>query len=201
MVQVEVGYEGGGGTVSSAEFVPASRGFWAWEIKDDFLRNLDRDSISVTLSMLQDETSTPQDNDATKILGPTVYVTYPPKLSPAKSGGGGPSVIAIAVPVVIAVVVLLLGGLCFWSWKRHGTVPLVGSLGKVRRQSSGYGVRKSASERVGRGVGGGGFGVPSDKPGPNINIQLTDRDSWSPTGTGNSRNVFREEVQRQERQR
>jgi hypothetical protein len=188
---------------TSGALEPASKGFWAWEIEPDFLLKLGRDSISVSLSMLQDDTSTSDENDAQVIPGPTVYVKYPPPLVPIKSGNG-PSVVAIAVPVVIAVVLLLLAGLCFWSWRRHGTVPLVGSLGKVRRRSSGYGVRKSASERVGRGakgVGGGAFGVPSDKPGPNINIQLTDRDSWSPTGTGNMRNVFREEMQRQERQR
>jgi hypothetical protein len=188
------------GQATTSETFPASRGFWAWTIDNDFLRDAGgSDSISVEISILQEDASTPDDHDAEKHVGPMVYVTYPPPLVPVK--GSSPSVVAIAVPVVVAVVVLLLAGLCFWSWRRHGTVPIVGALGKVRRRSSGYGVRKSASERVGRGVvGGGRFGAPSDKPGPNINIQLTDRDSWSPTGTG-SRNVFREEVQRQERQR
>jgi len=199
-VAVQLTPEDGKGTTS--DMFPVSRGFWAWTIDDDFLRLAGRESISVELSLLQDDDTTPQDNDAQKHTGPTVYVTYPPPLVPVVKNGNGPSVVAIAVPVVVAVVVLLLAGLCFWSWRRHGTVPIVGALGKVGRRSSGYGVRKSASERVGRGVGGGGgaFGAPSDKPGPNINIQLTDRDSWSPTGTG-SRNVFREEMQRQERHR
>jgi len=192
-VYVQAIYENGNGVISGA-LGPASKGFWAWEVDKDFLKQYNRDSMSVTFSLMQDDTSTEQENDVLPIEGPTVYVMYPPPLVPVK--GNGPSVIAIAVPGAVGVVVLLLAGLSFWSWRRHGTVPLAGALGKVRRRSSGYGVRKSASERVGRGVG-----ASSDKTRPNINIQLTDRDSWSPTGTGNNRNVFREEMQRQERQR
>lgn len=186
--------------------MPASVGFYAWTIPNDFLAQVGRgSSLNMTFSLAKDVEETEQPNDTESIQGPTVLVvsgTAPAAGgSPDGSGSGksGPSAVAIAVPVVVAAVVLLLVGLCVWSWRRHGTVPIVGALGKVRRRSGGYGVRQSHSERTGaRGAGlAAGGSIGSDKAG----IQLTDRDSWSPTGTGHTRNVFREEVQRQERER
>lgn len=175
-------------------------GFYAWTIPSDFLARLGRSSVNMTFTLAKDVEETEQINDTEPIPGPTVVVasgTAPAPGSSAGSGKRGPSVVAVAVPVVVAVVVLLLVGLCFWSWRRHGTVPLIGALGKARRRSSGYGVRQSHSERIGGRAAGGGVDIGNDKAG----IQLTDRDSWSPTGMGNTRNVFREEVQRQERER
>jgi len=204
-VQVLAQYENSTGHVSGP-FEQAGKGFWAWEIPKDILRQSGVTSLSVTLSILAENLDTEQQNDAVPFVGPTVFIVD--REAPLR-GGPGPSrnLVAIIVPVVIVAVVLLFAGLCFWSWRRHGTVPVVGAISsKMRRRSGGYGVRKSQAERVGArggaaGVGSGSFGIRSDKPAPNINIQLTDRESWSPTGTGNTRNVFREEVQRQERQR
>jgi len=78
-------------------------------------------------------------------------------------------------------------------------VPILG--GRRRSGSGGYGVGQSRSQRVGVVPAGGGFGG-NDKQGPNVGIQLTDRDSWSPTTPSQAagRNVFREELRRQERQ-
>ncbi|KAK0707281.1 hypothetical protein B0H67DRAFT_556009 [Lasiosphaeris hirsuta] len=202
LIEVQGTYENGEG-FSSGMRVMASTGFYAWEIPADFLSSRGRSSLNVTLYLAQDDASTPAQNDITPVKGPTVFITdgHAPG---ARTHGPNPAV--IAVPVVLAVAVLLLGGFCCWSWRRHGTVPVVGALGrKMQRRSSGYGVRKSHAERTGAapGVGAGGLAgvavVSSDKP--NVGIQLTDRDSWSPTGTGNSRNVFREELQRQARDR
>ncbi|KAK3350336.1 hypothetical protein B0T25DRAFT_459110 [Lasiosphaeria hispida] len=197
LVEVQGTYENGEG-FSSGMRVMASTGFYAWEIPADFLSSRKRSSLNVTLYLAQDDASTPAQNDITPIKGPTVFITD----GTSFRSHHVPNPVVIAVPVVLAVAVLLLGGFCFWSWRRHGTVPVVGALGKkMQRRSSGYGVRKSHAERTGAapGVGAGGLGgaggVNSDKP--NVGIQLTDRDSWSPTGTGNSRNVFREELQRQ----
>lgn len=75
-------------------------------------------------------------------------------------------------------------------------MPVIGGLMKRRSGGggggAGYGVRQSRTERV----GGGARGVGEDKAGGGI--QLTDRESWSPTA---GKNVFREELQRQQRQR
>jgi len=208
LVEVEASYMGTSGLGSKAGTrVPASVGFYAWTIPNDFLAQVGRGaSLNMTFNLAKDVEETEQPNDTETILGPTVLVVSgtPPAAGGSSDGSGsrksGPSAVAIAVPVVVAAVVLLLAGLCVWSWRRHGTVPIVGALGKVRRRSSGYGVRQSHSERTGARDGAGlaaGGGIGSDKAG----IQLTDRDSWSPTGTRHTGNVFREEVRRQERER
>ncbi|KHE80323.1 hypothetical protein GE21DRAFT_1218700 [Neurospora crassa] len=138
--------------------------------------------------------------------------------------------IAISVPVAI-VFLLVLGGLiafAVWGYRKKGAVPWVGGLFGTRRGGpggrgggSGYGVRKSYSERVGgkRGAGAGvsGFeegmiatrGAGDNKGGGGGGggggVELTDRDSWSPTSPTSARlggvNVFRAEIERQERAR
>lgn len=139
---------------------------------------------------------------------------------------GRPNVIAIAVPVVVVCVLLLLVALCFVSWRRHGHLPFIGALPFLWRRGSSSRRRSSLlssaghawpgatgggqpQEGWGNGAGrdGGGFAATSTRGGPvrgedksetDVGIQLTDRDSWSPTGR---RNVFREEVERQARLR
>ena len=138
----------------------------------------------------------------------------------------GPNVIAIAVPVVVVCVLLLLVALCFVSWRRHGHLPFIGALPFLRRRGSSSRRRSSLLSSAGHawpgatgggqpqegwgngaGGGGGGFAAASTRGGPvrgddksetDVGIQLTDRDSWSPTGR---RNVFREELERQARLR
>lgn len=191
-------------TIVTGTRVPGSQGVFAWHLADDILTSRDVGSLNLTLRLQEFDLGTPED-DFTLITGPNVLVVSgtPPNPNLGLGGGGGggrtggPSAVVIAVPVVVGLVVLALVGFCVWSWRRTGTWPLVGALGgKGNRRSGGYGERQSRSERVG-GAAVGGLGT--DKAAPNVGIQLTDRDSWSPTGTGNSRNVFREEVQRQQR--
>ncbi|KAK3381082.1 hypothetical protein B0H63DRAFT_196166 [Podospora didyma] len=218
-------YKGKGFKLSQ---VPASRGFYAWTIDSTFLPS-DRSVIGVNLTLLRPDTTTVDNpDDFQEVPGVTVLVSNNGeetlKKSPAWMGAGsGPNVVAIVVPVVIALVVLLFAGFCFWSWRRHGTVPLVGAVGGklARRRSSGYGVRKSRSERMGEPA------TPTRGGAGAIDVKLTDRDSWSPTSpsqahayggggdargpyssnassapaAGQGRNIFREELQRQERQR
>ncbi|KAK1775376.1 hypothetical protein QBC45DRAFT_245547 [Copromyces sp. CBS 386.78] len=126
--------------------------------------------------------------------------------------------IAISIPVAI-VSLLVLGGLiafAVWGYRKNGTVPFVGGLFGKRRGGpggrggggSGYGVRKSYSERVGKkGMVGVEEGIVTNtKSGGGGGFELTDRESWSPTSPTSARlggepNVFRAEVQRQERAR
>ncbi len=196
--------------ISTGFRVPANQGFFAWWIPDKILETHGVDAINMTLQLAEFDLDTEEDNDHEPVIGPTVLIVRgpPPAQNSGSGGGTGKSVpvVAIAVPVVIAVVLLILGTFCVWSWKRHGTVPLVGAaLGKGKRSSQGYGVRQSRSDRVGGGGGAGGgaagfdLGSSDKQGGANVGIQLTDRESWSPTGTG-SRNVFREELERQQRQ-
>jgi hypothetical protein len=139
-------------------------------------------------------------------------------VTPGGSGSGGSSAVAIAVPVVVVAVLVILGAFCVLSWRKSGQVPVIGAI--KRRSASGYGVRQSRAERVGVGAAGAGVGAGpgagpwgDNKSETNVGIQLTDRDSWSPTGRtavgaelrsgggGDGRNVFRDEVERQARMR
>ncbi|GAB1315409.1 hypothetical protein MFIFM68171_05619 [Madurella fahalii] len=206
---------GGTGEGFRSDPLPAARGFYAWRIPADFLtsRAGAPGVLNVTFQLAQDDASTPDaSNDLNTYRGPSVYVTSSgASMGPAPGGsgggGGGPNAAAIAVPVVVVVVVLLVGGACFASWRRRGTVPVLAALRRRSTGGAGYGVRQSRSERVGpTGAGGrggwGAGGVADNKSETDVGVELTDRDSWSPTArnaTG-GRNVFREEVERQERQ-
>jgi hypothetical protein len=176
----------------------------------------------MTFVLAYADDATPETNDLVTRVGPTVFVT-----PEGKEAWKGPNLVTIVLPIVLVGGFLLLSLLCFMSWRRTGKVPLLqGVAGRVRRRSTGggYGVRQSRSQRVGgdvragagdgAGVGGaagagpwGGGVAGENKSETDVGIQLTDRDSWSPTARGagpaegGGRNVFREEVERQERMR
>lgn len=155
--------------------------------------------------------------------GPVVYVTgeydsddEDDDLVTSPGGLSTGKKIAISVPVAV-VSVLVLGGLiafAVWGYKKNGHVPFIGGLFGKRRGGGGgrgYGVRKSYSERVGkRGVTGVGEGVTTARGAGDFKggggVELTDREIWSPTSPTSARlgageNVFRAEVERQERAR
>lgn len=195
----------------TTDFFPASVGFWAWTIPYDVFPSSDGKNIHVSLSLVFDDTETRNPNDLRQLDGPEVIIA-PESQSPHHDNGGGDKryAVAIAVPIIVVIVLLGLGGFCFWSWRRHGVLPVVGSRRSSGGQSraQGIGPGDAVGGGGGRGIGRGGIGPgshQSDKPGQtNFGIQLTDRDSWSPTtasGPGGGRNVFREELRRQEQQR
>jgi len=214
--------------------MPASKGFYIWNVPGNFLDRLDNsetpDEYNVTLILSHENLATVDDpHDQIELHGPQIFISNKREAFGAPNGGGGgpgsgwPNILTIVLPVVlVAVIVLLLGGFCFWSWRKRGTVPIVGAA-MMKRRSSGYGERQSRSQRVSGSGGGfagsGGFGVGAAagagrggrdvKGEDSIGVELTDRDSWSPTSPtsaklgsgGPGRNVFREELQRQERER
>lgn len=200
------GNYGNGEGFTSAQ-ISVETGFFAWEIPSDFLTEMNQTSINVSLSVAWMVYGEQWDQtQVDEIAGPTVYVRA---ASPTTGTGAGGSVsvnpAVIAVPVVVGLLLVALLGVFCWRWRRTGTMPLFG--GVARRSSQGYGVRQSKAQRVGSGSFGA---VRSDKPTPNVGIQLTDRESWSPTSPGGARlgsnaegqgrNVFREELERQERE-
>ncbi|KAK1759857.1 hypothetical protein QBC47DRAFT_373194 [Echria macrotheca] len=194
--------------MTSGSRVSAAVGFYAWPIPTDFLSRLNRNELNMTFQFARpvDPNDGSDQPDFEPILGPTVLVVEgPPEDHAPNPQKPSPNAAAIAVPIVVVAVLGLFIGLCFWSWRRTGTVPVLGGLvGRGSKRSSGYGVRQSQAERVGGGgigIGGPRAVVGNDKAGANVGIQLTDRDSWSPTGTGQGRNVFRDELRRQERER
>lgn len=193
--------------------LPASQGFYPWTIPADFLSSRPGNPARYNVTFVLKQV----DSGAERV-GPTVFITAEAgsggSVTPGGDGSGGgrgTNVVAIAVPVVVVGVLLLLGALCFASWRKHGRLPLVGGAVARRRSSGGYGVRQSRSERTG-GVDRGGDAAPGqwggaggadNKSETDVGIQLTDRDSWSPTGRSpgaapsGGRNVFREELDRQ----
>lgn len=205
LVTFQALYPDTGDGIQSDPF-PAARGFYAWSIPADFLatRPDSPSVVNVSFQLAQEDASTPgADNDVNIYQGPSVYVTLSSPsdegMAPASGGsgggggggGGGPNVAAIAVPVVIVVALLLVGGACYASWRRRGTVPVLAALKRRSTGGAGYGARQSRSERMGA----------DNKSETDVGVELTDRDSWSPTArtaTG-GRNVFREEVERQAR--
>lgn len=208
MLEVSITWAGAGegrDGVRAGERVPAGQGFYPWRVPGDFLakRGAGVKEVNVTFWLQEDAVETVEDEDDVRLWeGPSAVVVEgsPPKPPPKADGEGkkgAVNVAAVVVPVVVGVLVAMAVGVCCWSWKRRGTVPVIGGLMKRRSGGggggAGYGVRQSRTERVG---GGGARGVGEDKAGGGI--QLTDRESWSPTA---GKNVFREELQRQQRQR
>ncbi|KAL8382056.1 hypothetical protein RB595_006033 [Gaeumannomyces hyphopodioides] len=209
-IEVQVSYDGALGFVTNK--TRASVGFYAWSVPADFLEQRGRTAMNVTWSI---NFGNPDGSNSTiHDEGPTVTVTRDQMLVgdglPKGAGAGGSlAAVVIVVPVVVvALLVLGLGGFCLWSWRRKGVVPGAAAIGALKRRSTtsggGYGERRSRSERAagqqqqdpaGPRPAGPGDQLPDDKfPG----IQLTDRDSWSPTSPSSGRNVFQEEIRRQE---
>lgn len=209
-IEVQVSYDGGFGFVTDK--MRASVGFYAWSVPADFLERRGRAAMNATWSI---NFGDPDGSNSTiHDEGPTVTITRDQMLVdnglPKGAGGGAGSLaVLIAVPVVVALLVLGLGGFCLWSWRRKGVVPGAAAIGALKRRSTagggGYGERRSRSERAaGQQQQQGSAAprpagpddqLPDDKfPG----IQLTDRDSWSPTSPSSGRNVFQEEIRRQE---
>jgi hypothetical protein len=202
--------------------LPASQGFYPFTIPPTFLSARGNPArFNMTFVLAYADEGTPEANDMVTRVGPTVFVT--PEKEEGEVPWKGPNLVTIVLPVVLVGGFLLLSLLCFVSWRRTGKVPLLqGAAGRLRRRSTGggYGVGQSRSQRVGgdaragAGAGGaagagpwGGATGGDNKSETDVGIQLTDRGSWSPTARGagpaegGGRNVFREEVERQERMR
>lgn len=184
----------------TSEKMSASQGFYVWG--PDFIlerEGVDAVEVQLVLAAFADDNGTAIE---TQHLGPVVWVVNSTALNDTTGDGdtdsGGSSHKLIAIPIALsialAIAVLVLAVLCYRTYRRRGTLPLLGTLSR-RRSGAGYGERQSRAQRA---VDGG--------TGKNIGIQLTDRESWSPgrgggeAPSGQGRNVFREELRRQEQQ-
>ncbi|KAK3315867.1 hypothetical protein B0H66DRAFT_604176 [Apodospora peruviana] len=198
LLQTKYVDQSGDGTISLVG-IPASHGFFTWSIPSDMLETEGGVSaLNVSLALAYQVESEEGTSNWETQVGPTVIITE--KGIGPDPNDGRTHVVAIVVPVVIVLVLVALGGFCFWSWRRHGSLPIVGKMMNRRGGGgAGYGIRQSQAQRVpgGGGLAGGymGGGMGTDKPAPGVGIQLTDRNSWSPTS---GRNVFREEIRRQQ---
>jgi hypothetical protein len=195
-------YHDGSGDGFTSERIPASQLYYAWTIGSTILsaHQTSDTTLNITLTLVQFETET--SNTAVDTAdGPSVVITKDPQnYNPASGHKHHTNVVAIVVPIVVVVVLIGMIGLCVFSWRRTGTVPVLGAL---KRRSTGggagYGERQSRSQRVGAGADPVVGATPGLKSA--AGVELTDRDSWSPSTSPRGQNVFRAELQRQERQR
>ncbi|KAK4211525.1 hypothetical protein QBC37DRAFT_426815 [Rhypophila decipiens] len=199
---------GGYITDFTTNYFSASVGFYAWTIPIDFLTSSSNHNISsqnISLSLVYEDTETTNPNDIKVLPGPNILVMLESQVpNHAPKGPDKSYAAAIAVPIIVVILLIALGGFCFFKYKKTGLFP-VPAFSRKRNSTgggggAGYGERQSRAQRV----GSGSFGATNDKQGAQANtvgIQLTDRDSWSPTTAASApsgRNVFREEIQRQE---
>lgn len=158
----------------------AKTGYSVWPVDEEVLTQRNRDGSDLVASLMLVSVDT---------TGNRVEFTYGPNVTISKSA---PSYAAlpgsstqdirrawkIAVPVTVVVVLLALGVFALWSWSRRRRVCGLGLRGRTRDQ-------KKASPTP-------NHGWPESK---SHEAELTDRESW---GRPQGKNVFREEVRRQE---
>lgn len=202
-LELQGAYLDGSSSGFTSERIPASQLYYAWTIDAAILstHHTSDSTLNMTLTLVQFETET--SNEAIDTAdGPDVVITKDPQnYNSTSSVKHHTNVAAIVVPIIVVVVLIVLIGLCVFSWRRTGTIPVLGAL--KRRSTAGgagYGERQSRSQRVGAGADPAVVGpAPGTKSA--AGVELTDRDSWSPSTSPRGQNVFREELQRQERQR
>ena len=162
--------------------VPADRGYYAWTVQDAYLLGREEKDMTMTL------TYTDADGEEKTLNGPKIWVVRAdisinqPQES-RSSGGVNPA--AIAVPVVLGLAAVAAG--LYFLWRRNKQKLILAGI--RRRSSQGYGVGKSHSQRTRTGT---------DKS--IADIQLHESPT-SPTPSTPGRNVFQEELRRQERER
>ncbi|KAI6355104.1 hypothetical protein MCOR25_008353 [Pyricularia grisea] len=214
-VKIEVVYDDSRAEVI-AQSVKASVGYYAWTIPADMLTKSNSAAVNASIKYNYQSHDSSEFNEI-RGNGPRVVITEDfmwPVHDAGRDGSPGPVSNIVIVPIVV-VLLVVVGLYCCWSYRKKGTVPLAAAFATLKRRfgrgrvSQGYGVRKSRPERTGtanpthdaeiprvaaRGDSFRANHQPEDKtPG----IQLTSSDSWSPTSTS-GRNVFREEIQRQQ---
>lgn len=193
-VQIEVEYSTSDITSGISGFstsaIDASKGFYVWAIDSSFLTMYNASYISATIYAAYADTS----NKTERATGPTVVITAS-TLSPSSSSGHHVSALAVALPVVLGIAALVILGFCAWSWRRYGRVlPCCGGETRTVSFLKQTGMDVSSVAVPSAAVGGSGKAEPATA----TDIQLTDRDSWSPTRGTTTTNGFRAELKRQE---
>jgi hypothetical protein len=186
---------------------PASRGFFVWSPRVFFTAdevNVTELEVQIMLGVSDDTSANP--NQQTQLPGPIVHLTnktlpggFGVDSSTTPSSSSGPNVAAIVVPIILVLLIAAGAFVCYRSYRKTGRLPVLGRFmgsAAVRRRRSGLHDLPPPS--------GQGFGS-SDLHGAGAGeVQLSDRESPRRAGGaeggsgGDVRNVFREEMQRQE---
>lgn len=161
--------------------VDASQGYYAWTVYPEYLLGSDDKVLMLTMTYL--------DSDGINITlkGPEIIVVDADIsiTQPQESSGSHTNPAAIAVPVIVGFALIAMG--LFFLWRKNKQRIIIAGI--RRRSSQGYGVGKSHMERTRMGsTKGATVAAPSQSP-------------VSPPPPAHGRNVFREEVRRQEKER
>ncbi|KAI0174521.1 hypothetical protein BJ166DRAFT_512328 [Pestalotiopsis sp. NC0098] len=190
-VQVEGTFADGDGFASEA--IPGTRGFYTWNTTNISQKlGSNKSSMEVSLSLITlDVNGT---NTASRQEGPTVILG-----SSTGSGSSGSKidVLTVALPSMLGVTVLVIVcAVCVLRRKRSSLPSWLSWLFVSPPKPSPEPPRTTKVDAKPPKI---------DKALPRYDIQLTNRDSWSATSLGREphpgRNVFREEMARQNKQR
>ena len=208
----------------TTDTLPAAWGVYPWKVTSSVLES--KQPTNLTLSIVA---SREGQAETVEHKGPTVYVTYAPTFKTQGPRLPKGAELYIALPSVAAFILIMLFGTCWWNKKvRHVGIGNIMSrsrhgygVGKARAKRLAGNVRKSLRRKEERGImleqwddisredlshGGERYkDVPaprrdSDVLGSLAGTPVNDRFPSSPAPRdGEGRNVFREEMQRQDR--
>lgn len=164
--------------------ISADTGYMAWTVDDDILTQFNRDGSDLVATLYLAyyvQVLDSGNNDLHYHSGPTIKISssapsYDP--SPESKLESHSKTVTIAVPVAIAVILLASGLFLLWSWRRHRSICGIGLRDNSRRPKK----MSSVSN----------YGWPEDK---SHQVELMNREGW---GSTQGKNVFREEIRRQE---
>jgi hypothetical protein len=201
----------GGQVAFSSPIIGAAAGFFVWAIEKDWLQGLSSNNVTLWINPLN-----PTDGEAHSLGGLNLEVTnkpaeyYHPPPTPVPTG----ETLYIVLPSVFVFIVLCVCGGAIIN-RKHRKI----GLGNVMGRRNGYGVRKSRSQRLGLRkkdgaiqlrdqelTAGGQYRdtpLPEERERPSGHARA-DSDalgSLAGTPTEERTNYFRDELQRQERNR
>ncbi|ETS76787.1 hypothetical protein PFICI_12174 [Pestalotiopsis fici W106-1] len=154
----------------------AGTGSYSWDISSSVLNSTSENGVDAQLYIV---TAAADGETMQRTLGPLVRVVPAASSEDNFSASGGPNLAAIIVPVVVGVLLLMAIAGFLFKKRRNPDWKLRDMFGVGSKD--GYGSRKSRAERS---LGAGAVGV-----------QMGDMEVSRPQ---DGRNVFREEMQRQQ---
>lgn len=199
-VQVEGTFADGEGFAS--EVVPAERGFYTWNTTDMSQKLASNHGfLEVSLSLITLDTSNSNETTASRQEGPIVIFSSSSRSQ--RSGSHRIDVLTVVLPSMLGVTILVV--MCAICVIRRKRASLPKWLTRLFTSPPHLAPPPRYNTQPPRVITFDTKPPKIDSAIPRYELQLTTRDSWSATSLGREphpgRNVFREEMMRQNRQR
>ncbi|SPO07637.1 uncharacterized protein DNG_10332 [Cephalotrichum gorgonifer] len=172
--------------------VPARYGVYAWKVPNSALLHKNPTNVTLVLhTMYKDSDDEDAEYKTVEYVGPTVLLAQKPPFRSKGTQKPEGDELYIALPIVGVFIILMIFGTCIWNRKARRI-----GLGNIAfRSRRGYGAGRKRGKKFGRG---------SKKAAKNEEaaVMLEDwdgRDSGD-LASGEGRNIYREEMERQERE-